>query len=81
MKIKKQDRVESVNRSYRVECNCGSKYFADESAAITYFDYMSARGFEAELWIVGLFCDIYGAVIKGSQRLLAIKTPDGITEF
>ncbi len=81
MKRKKKGKADAVNVSYRVECNCGSKYFTDEAAAEAYFEYMSARGFEAELWVAGLLSDINGTVIKGEQRLLALNTVDGFTRF
>ena len=44
-------------QKYRVECNRGSKYFKNDDKASAYFDYMTACGFDTELWLVRHFYD------------------------
>lgn len=63
-------KVNAVGKSLRVECNCGSKYFSDETKAVAYFDYMTAQGFKAELWLVFHCYDEQGKLEKGEQKLL-----------
>ncbi len=55
---------------YRVECNHGNKFFADDDKASAYFDYMTACGFDAELWLVRYIYDERGELVRGDQMLL-----------
>ena len=68
----------AVVQVYRVECNRGSKYFSDEEKASAYFDYMTACGFEAELWLVRRYYDEQGTLVKGEQVLWESDSDDGI---
>lgn len=68
----------AVVQFYRVECNRGSKYFADEDKASAYFDYKTACGFDAELWLVRRYYDEQGTLVKGEQVLLESESDDGI---
>lgn len=63
-------KVGAIVKSLRVECNCGSKYFSDENKATAYFDYMTAQGLKAELWLVFHCYDECGKLEKGEQKLL-----------
>ena len=58
--------------------NRGSKYFSDEEKASAYFDYMTACGFEAELWLVRRYYDEQGTLVKGEQVLWESESDDGI---
>lgn len=68
----------AVVQLYRVECNHGSKYFADEDKASAYFDYKIACGFEADLWLVRRYYDEQGTLVKGEQVLLESESDDSI---
>ena len=61
---------------YRVECNRGSKYFKNDDKASAYFDYMTACGFDTELWLVRHFYDEHGTLVKGEQILLEREIAD-----
>lgn len=37
---------------YRVECNFGSRYFANAADAIAFFKRKQAKNLDAEIWIV-----------------------------
>ncbi|MCL2228890.1 MAG: hypothetical protein FWC00_03615 [Firmicutes bacterium] len=41
-----------VTRTYRVECNHGSKYFCDIQKAFIYFQYKKAQGHAVEAWVI-----------------------------
>ncbi len=63
-------------QKYRVECNRGSKYFKNDDKASAYFDYMTACGFDTELWLVRHFYDEHGTPVKGEQILLEREIAD-----
>ena len=63
-------------QKYRVECNRGSKYFKNDDNASAYFDYMTACGFDTELWLVRHFYDEHGTLVKGEQILLEREIAD-----
>ena len=63
-------------KKYRVECNRGSKYFKNDDKASAYFDYMTACGFDTELWLVRHFYDEHGTLVKGEQILLEREIAD-----
>ena len=63
-------------QKYRVECNRGSKYFKNDDKASAYFDYMTACGFDTELWLVRHFYDEHGTLVKGEQLLLEREIAD-----
>lgn len=65
-----------VVQKFRVECNRGSKYFTDEDKASAYLDYMTACGFDAQLWLVRHFYDESGTLVKADQQLLESETAD-----
>ena len=58
---------------YRVECNHGNKFFLDEDTACCYIDYMEARGFDAELWLVRTYYDQQGNKVKCVQFLMELE--------
>ena len=60
----------AVVQKFRVECNRGSKYFTNDDKASAYLDYMTASGFDAELWLVRNYYNENGTLIKGEQLLL-----------
>lgn len=60
----------AIVQVYRVECNHGCKYFTDEDQATAYFDYMTACGYDAELWAVRHYYDEHGTLVRGEQLLL-----------
>lgn len=68
----------AVIQFFRVECNHGSKYFADKYKACAYFEYMTACGYEAEYWDVRHRYDENGALVGGEQYLLKAETSDQI---
>lgn len=70
----------SVAKSYRVECNSGSKYFVCKDKAAAYFDYMSTLGFDATMWFMRIYYDEIGLIVKGEQILLQAETDDEIFE-
>jgi hypothetical protein len=41
-----------MKTKYRVECNFGSKYFADEKRAFIFYNYKKAQGHAVEIWLV-----------------------------
>lgn len=41
-----------MKKTYRVECNYGSKYFTNKLDAVIYFKYCVERKLDAELWTV-----------------------------
>ena len=41
-----------TTKSYRVECNFGSKYFASSKQAFIYSHYRKAQGYAVEIWLV-----------------------------
>lgn len=61
---------------YRVECNHGNKFFLDEETASCYIDYMEARGFDAELWLVRHYYDQNGNKVKSIQFLVDLDMFD-----
>ena len=63
-------------QKYRVECNRGSKYFKNDDKASAYFDYMTACGFDTELWLVRHFYDEHGTLVEGEQILLEREIAD-----
>ena len=65
-------RAEIMKQGFRVECNCGSKYFATEEKACAYFEYMSACGYAVQLWKVRYCYDGDETLVKGEQRLLRV---------
>lgn len=67
---KKESQGYAVVQKYRVECNRGSKYFTNDDKASAYLDYMTASGFNAELWLIRHFYDKNGTLVKGDQILL-----------
>ena len=71
----------AVVQVYRVECNRGSKYFSDEEKASAYFDYMTACGFEAELWLVRRYYDEQGTLVKGEQDIRCAKRASTGNQF
>ncbi len=68
----------AVVQFYRVECNRGSKYFADEDKVSAYCDYKTACGFNAELWLVRRYYDEQGTLVKGEQVLLGSEPDESI---
>ena len=72
MKNYKKNIVDYVKQGYRVECNCGSKYFANEDKANAYYDYVSTCEYGAELWAVGYFFDEDDELVGGEQKLLRV---------
>lgn len=76
MKRKKQV-ANSMARSYRVECNHGSKYFVDEDRAKAYHEYLCAQNLDAEFWLVWLYYDASGELVKGVQTLMSVERDEG----
>lgn len=76
--MKKTKDVQSliVVQKFRVECNRGSKYFTNDNKASAYLDYMTASGFDAQLWLVRHFYDENGTLVKGDQQLLESEAAD-----
>lgn len=71
---KKESQGYIAVQKYRVECNRGSKYFTNDDKASAYLDYMTACGFDAQLWLVRHFYDENGTLVKGEQLLLEFET-------
>lgn len=71
------NRSSAIVQSIRVECNNGSKNFADEGKAMAYFDYMTALGHSVEMWLVLLYYDADGHLIKGLQKLVEVQSSEG----
>lgn len=62
---------------YRIECNYGSRYFADIENASLYFRRKQSKGLNAELWEVILCSTLDGKVCFAKQKLL-IATPSAL---
>ncbi len=71
----------AVLKTYRVECNHGSKYFSDCDKASAYYEYLQAQKLDAELWVVMLYYDAEGELVKGVQKLLSAESGDGIADL
>lgn len=71
----------SVLQSYRVECNHGSKYFTDYDKAFAYYEYLQAQKFDAEMWMILLYYDGSGELVKGIQKLVIAESDEGIADF
>ena len=48
----------------------------NDDKASAYFDYMTACGFDTELWLVRHFYDEHGTLVKGEQILLEREIAD-----
>lgn len=68
----------TVKRTFRVECNRGSKYFDDEARAKAYADYASLAGYESELWSELRCYDESGTLVMAKQKLLEVVNAEKV---
>lgn len=62
---------------YRIECNYGSRYFAELDKAAAYFRRKQSKGLNVELWEVILCSTTNGEICFVRQKLL-IATPSAL---
>ena len=58
-------------RRYRVECNFGSRYFADVKKAVAYYYKCVDKNLDVEIWLVIYIHRPNVAKVEGLQMLLA----------
>lgn len=57
-------------KKYRVECNYGSRYFADAAQAFTFYKRKKARNLDVEIWLVTYCYDRSAGRFSAAQELL-----------
>lgn len=62
---------------YRIECNYGSRYFAEIDKASAFFRRKQSKGLNVELWEVTLCVTFKGEVCFAKQKLL-VATPSAL---